>query len=245
VNFDEAMDVILGQLKSQESQHFGPRWINQHCPLAYHFLINQVKTEIGEVDWDRITLALPGQYQSKWWHLEDTPGRQSQPAPYRNSAEVDLLLAPHRSKLYTFYAIQDKQDYIIRDLIAIRLVRLAQKGNVNAKEYLLSLLPGVIEAWCEKHSLLGRWRFYHDLLEEKIVGCMTRYRYSGSFFRYLRRSLEYGSYRLRVLEAFSLDELMPGTERSLVEYAIQDSETGAVKLFRANGCHSHQGCESS
>ena len=239
MNFDLAIEDVSGQLTIHEPQHFGPQWIVRHCPSAYRFLIKQIRTEIGNVDWDRITLALPRQYQRKWLHDWDTMRRRKPPKSYRSKAEVDRLLAPHLLKLYTFYAILDKEDYIIRDLIAIRLVRLAQKGNVTAKEILLSLLKTLIEEWCEKNILLGRWRGYSDLLQKTIVGCIHRYRYSGSFSSYLFRSLEYGSYRLRSLEAFSLDELTPRTERRIVENVIQDPETREMMIFKRCVYKSH------
>lgn len=234
MNFDRAIEVIADQLSSHEPQNFGPGWIIQHCPSAYRFLIKKERTEIGDVDWDRITLALPRRYQSKWRHSGDTMRRRNPPNPYRNKTEVDRLLAPYRSKLYTFYVIQDKDDYVICDFIAIRLVRLAQKGNVTAKEHLLSLITGVIEEWYEKNAFFGRWRFYSDLLQRTTVGCIFRYRYSGSFLRYLLRSLEYGSYRLRSIEAFSLDEITPGTERRMVDCIIQDPETREIRIFKTS-----------
>ena len=156
---------------------------------------------------------------------------------YRNRDELDRLLAPHRPKLYTFYAVRDKEDCIVRDLIAIRLVRLAQKGNLNANKYLLSLMPGVIEQWSERNPFLGRWRFYPELLQKTISGCIVRYRYSGSFLRYLFRSLEYASYGLRPLEAFSLDELISGTDRSLAENVIHDAETQEITIYRSLGSY--------
>ena len=232
VNFDRAIKVVSEHLISHEPQYFGPTWIIRHCPLAYRYFINRARTEIGDIDWDKITLALPKRYQRRWRHFQHLQRYHNPPKPYRNTTEVDRLLAPFQPKLYTIFAIQDKEDYIVRDLIAIRLVRLAQKGNVTAKENLLSLMTGLMEEWYDGNKYLRRWRFYPDLLQKITMGCISRYRYSGSFLRYLYRSLEYGSYGLRSLEAFSLDELLPGTERGLIDRVIQDLETGKIKIFK-------------
>jgi len=74
------------------------------------------------------------------------------------------------------------------------------------------------------------WGTFH-LLEINIDRCIRCYRYSGSFIVYLRRTLEYSGRALRPLEAFSLDEYSPVTERRKSESLVYDKETGETRFF--------------
>ena len=93
-----------------------------------------------------------------------------------------------------------------RDIISINLVRLAQCGNELAKRELLSLLSFTIDDWLDRYCFLSRWRGYDAEIRMQVEQCIRRYRYSGSFIRYLFRTLEYAARGIPPFKTHSLDE---------------------------------------
>ena len=127
--------------------------------------------------------------------------------PYRNQREVKIILDKYRDKLYVFLSPQDLADHRIRDIISIKLVRLAQCGNVSAKLELMKLVDYTIDDWIERYCLLSRWRGYEAEIQTNVERCIRRYRYSGSFLRYVFRTLEYAARGLKPLQVY-LDDVM-------------------------------------
>jgi hypothetical protein len=74
----------------------------------------------------------------------------------------------------------------------------------------MELIGHTIESWIEHHAFLSRWRGYKEELRRQVEGCIRRYRYTGSFIRYLYKTLEYAARGVRPLIAYSLDEPLPG-----------------------------------
>jgi hypothetical protein len=74
----------------------------------------------------------------------------------------------------------------------------------------MELVGYTIEYWIEHHAFLSRWRGYKKDLRRQVEGCIRRYRYTGSFIRYLYKTLEYAARGVRPLIAYSLDEPLPG-----------------------------------
>ena len=110
------------------------------------------------------------------------------------------------AKLYVFISPQDRSDRHIRDSISIKLVRLAQRGNELAKQELMELISYTIDDWIDHHLFLARWRGYEVEIRTQVERCIRRYRYSGSFLRYIFRTLEYAGRGIRPLQAYSFDE---------------------------------------
>ena len=125
---------------------------------------------------------------------------------------------------------KNKEDKQICDLISIRLVRTAQKGNLLAKQKAMIFIKYLIDQWIDDRYF-KHWRGYDDLVEENIERCIRRYRYSGSFIVYLRRTFEYAGRGLRLLEAFSLDDYIPDTTKRRSENLVYDSRTGETRLY--------------
>jgi hypothetical protein len=78
-----------------------------------------------------------------------------------------------------------------------------------AKHELLELVGFTVHEWLEHHPFLTRWLDYDDELREQLAGCIRRYRYTGSFTRYLFKTLQYAARGLRPRCAYSLDEPLP------------------------------------
>jgi hypothetical protein len=202
MDFDAMIEAINELLSAEQPDTFSSSWILRHSPRCYRFIWKNVRTDFGAVDWDRVTRALEWKFQRRW-----TPGRNVRSCvPYRNCGEVKAVLKRYRTKLYVFVSPQHRSDRHTRDIISIMLVRLAQGGNESAKKELMNLLAFTIEDWIDRYWLLSRWRGYEAEIRTQVERCIRRYRYSGSFLRYLFRTLEYAGRGIRPLQAYSLDE---------------------------------------
>jgi hypothetical protein len=229
MNHLQRVAVILNRLLSQHSpERFNAGWIRKHAPGCYSSIRKRIRSEVGSIDWDKITRALEPQYQRLW-----TPLRKRNTKPYRDNKEIDLILNRYRNKLYVFVALVGAADFRIRDQIAIALVRIAQHGNLSARAKLVELLRYAIDEWIDSSWYLSRWRGREDEIRAELEGCIRRYRYSGSFFRYVFRTLEYAGRGVCSLHACSLDEPIASDSRQRrIDNVIHDSETNTAGLYK-------------
>ena len=208
---------------------FNSSWIRGYAPHIYRFFQKNVRREIGGIDWDRITRALDRKLQRKW-----ITSRRKGTKLYRNKAEVKIILHQYDGKLYTFLTPDDKDNNSIRDIISIALVRIAQKGNMTAKQEIIKLVRFTIDEWIEHRPKIARWKGYEHLIEKRIEGCVRCYRYSGSFMGYLFKTLEYAGRGLRPIVVHSLDDSpYPGGKRRIDRIA-QNPETGEILIYGRN-----------
>ena len=206
MNFETVIQTINKLLSRENPEVFNSSWILKRAPHCNRFILKNIRTDLGAVDWDRITSALEWKFQRRW-----TPGRRmGDGGKYRNSREVKLTLERFRSKLYVFISPQNRADRHIQDTISIKLVRLSQRGNESAKKELLNLLHYTIDDWIEQYCILSRWQGHAAELQTQVEGCIRRYRYSGSFLRYLFRTLECAGRGMRPLLAYSLNNPIAG-----------------------------------
>jgi hypothetical protein len=228
MDFDESIATINALLADQKPETFNSLWILKHAPQCYRFFQKKVRTEIGDIDWDRVTYAIEWKFQRRW-----APGKKKRnPVPYENPAEVELILNKYENKMYVFVAPADVNDRRTRDIISISLVRLAQNGNLFAKEELMKLVGYTIADWLERFYFFSRWQGYEDELRELLERCIRRYRYTGSFATYLFRTLEYAGRGIRPFYAHSLDEpVAHDAEKRKIENVIQDFETNEIQLY--------------
>jgi hypothetical protein len=225
----ESVIVELNDLLAEKNpESFNSSWILKHAPHCYRFIWKNVRTEFNSVDWDRVTYALEWKYQRRW-----APGRKRKnPTSYTDSGEVDLILNKYRDKLYVFIAPADMVDRRVRDIIAVTLVRIAQAGNLTAKEELMKLVRYTIDDWLEKYYFLSRWKGYDDAIQDQLAACIRRYRYTGSFLNYVYRTLEYAGRGIRSFSAYSLDEPVAfDADKRKAEDVVQDSETQEIQIY--------------
>jgi len=221
--------AILNRLLLQDSpETFSSAWIFKRAPGFYSFIRKHIRSEVGGIDWDGITYALEPKYQRLW-----TPQRKRKPKPYRDREEISLILNKYRDKLYVFLAPADAVDLQIRDKIAVALVRTAQTGNLLAKSKVVELVRYTIDGWLETYFFMSRWRGYNDEIQEHLEGCVRRYRYSGSFFRYVFRTLECAGRGIRHLHAYSLDDPIANDARKRkIDNVIHDPETNEIGPYK-------------
>lgn len=212
MDFDTMIQTINELLSEEYPETFSSSWILKRSPRCCRFIWKKVRTDLGDVDWDRVTRALEWKFQRRW-----APRRRVQSCiPYQNNEEVKAVLEKYRTKLYVFVSPQNPSDRHIRDIIGVKLVRLAQYGNESAKRELMELLGFTIEEWIDRYWFLSRWRGYEAEIQLQVERCIRRYRYSGSFLRYLFRTLEYAGRGIRPILAYSLDEpIFDGSSRKI------------------------------
>ena len=193
--------MINSRLKKKQPKIFNRSWVRINAPGAYRFIQRNIRAEIGGIDWDQITRCLDHKYQRLWMGSVRKIAKTS----YRNKAEVNIVLQRYDDKLYTFLAPVDKHDEQLRDIISIALVRIAQKGNMSAKQEIIKLLTFTVDDWIDRHPTLSCWRGYDPLIQTRLECCVRRYRYSGSFMLYLFKTFEYAGRGIRPIIAYSLD----------------------------------------
>jgi len=203
-------------------------WIFKNAPECYRFIQKNIRTDWDAIDWDRVTSVLDWKYQRRWMPRR----RPKRLNPYRNRKEVDAILDRFRDKLYVFIVPADRVDRHLRDVISIRLVRLAQRGNVTAKQEIMRLVRYAVDEWLDQPGYMSRWRGYDEKIQETIEGCIRRYRYTGSFFKYLYRTLQYAGRGIQPFYAYSLDEpVTTNSDKRKIETVVQDPETGEIGLY--------------
>ncbi len=217
MNFEKAVRNINRSLNKKQSTSFNPQWIKNRCKISYQFIIESVKTELGEPDWDLVISRLERCNQVLW--MKDA--KKESVEQYEDVKELNIVLEKYSNKLYTFLWQSSKEDKMVCDWISIRLVRIAQKGNVLAKEKIVSLSRGLMDQWIENDSSLVNWKGYDELVHKHIEGCIERFRYAGSFLGYLYRTLEYSGRGLTPLEKYSFDEFLLDSSRRRIDVFVR------------------------
>jgi hypothetical protein len=225
MDFDSAIKTINKLLKKKQPHKFNSSWIRRHTPHVYRFFQKHIRRESGGIDWDKITRALDRKFPRKW-----IMSRRNGTKPYRSETEINIILHKYNDKLYTFLTPADKDNDSIRDIISIALVRIAQKGNVTARQEIIKLVRLTIDEWIEDNPRISRWKGYEYLLQESIEDCIRRYRYSGSFMGYLFKTLEYAGRGLRPIIVHSLDDSTYPGGRKRIDTIAQNPETEEILI---------------
>lgn len=225
-------EVIAAKLSALVSQKhpevINSSWIFKHAPDCYRFIQKNIRTEWGTIDWDRVTTALHWKSQRLWMPKRMYPKLNL----YSNRDEVDVILNRYKDKLYVFIAPENKSDCHLRDIISIRLVRLSQRGNIIARAELMGLVHHAIDEWIDNSQFMSRWRGNGEKVQETLEGCIRRYRYTGSFFNYLHRTLQYAARNIQPVFTYSLDEPVAiYSNKRKIENLVQDPGTGEIGLY--------------
>ncbi len=232
-SFKEIIGSLNELLFAKQPAKISSSWIYKNAPSIYRFISKKVRTEIGDIDWDKVVSSLNKDLQKKWNCRHSKTKRQWQALKwYRSRKEVNLVLKKHKNKIYTFLSPQTPEDRSARNAISVALVRISQKGNLSAKKEIISLLRFMVDYWVESFPVLFSWKGYESELEDQLETCIRRYRFTGSFTTYLFRCLEYRGRGLRPLCLYSLDEQMPLGEKRRIENVVQDPETNEIRLYK-------------
>lgn len=233
MKFNSAIKELNALLRKNNPSKISSSWISKNAPRIYRFIWKNVRNEVGDIDWDKITSVLKRKYQKRWVHRYLYTKRQWEALVfYENQEEIDFIIAKHHDKMYTFIAPADYNDKIIRDTISIAFVRIAQKGNLLAKNEVMKLLRFTVDLWIEYCWQLSSWKGYESELDEQMEACIRRYRFTGSFMVYLFRTLEYRGRGLKFLHSYSLDDQMPVSEKRRIENVVKDPETNQICFYK-------------
>ena len=186
MDFDDAVKIINKLLKEKRPDTFNSSWILKNAPNVYRYIQKNIRSDVGGIDWDRFTRSLDRRIQKKW-----RPRSRNKIKRYRAKAEVEVVFKKYKDKLYVFLAPRNREDEYIRDSISIALVRIAQKGNLLAREEIIKLIRFTIDEWIESRPTLSSWEGYEFMIPHRIETCIRRYRYSGTFIGYLLKTFEY------------------------------------------------------
>lgn len=233
MDFSQAIRDLNKLLSRKKPDKINSSWISKNAPQIYRFIWKNVRNEIGDINWDKITSSLKRKYQKRWIHRYLRTKRQWESLKfYEDENEVIAIRDKHRDKMYTFIAPVDYEDKLMRDAISIAFVRIAQKGNILAINEITMLLRYTIDLWIEHCYQLRSWKGYESEIKEQLEACIRRYRFTGSFIAYLFKTLEYRGRCLRFIYSYSLDDQTLLGEKRRIENVIQDTETGEISYFK-------------
>ncbi len=225
MNFNRAVKILNSKLRKEQPQRFGSTWIYRGAPKVYRYVWANVRTELGDIDWDKVVSKLDSPFQRRWYYR-----RSKRVKTYRNIREVRTVLNRYQDKLYVFIAPADESDKYLRDTISIALVRVAQKGNLRAQQELITMLRYIVDQWIEYCPKLWRWKGYAADIEDKLKGCIRCYRFTGSFVGYMFKTFEYAGRGLR--SSYSLDEFIGNTDKRRIDNVVQDADTNEIHLYQ-------------
>lgn len=221
--FDEVIKSLNQTLEEKQPTNFSPTWIYQNVPRVYHYIWKNIRTENDEIDWDTVTHSLDKPLQKRWVRYRYKKPKKE----YEDQDELNLVLSKYKDKLYTFIAPLDDKDREIRNRIVIALVRIAQRGNVLARNELIKWVTYIVEVWLEKYYQIFKWKGYPDEVEDKIKGCIRCYRYTGSFVGYLFKTLEFSA-RGKPPQCSTNDSFLDG-EGERIDFIVQETEEDRYK----------------
>lgn len=219
MNLEKAICYINRSINKKQPKSFDDKWIKYRCKISHQFIVDNVKTEFDETDWDLVISRLDRWNQKLWMKGIKRKINES----YVNEIELNIILDKYRDKFYTFLAQQDKEDKCTCDIISIKLVRLSQRGNILAEDKFVSLCAYLVDQWLEHDKSLSSWKGRNELITDTIKACIRRFRYTGSFLGYLYRTIEYSGRGFVPLEKFSLDDFSIVTGKRLLETFIKDN----------------------
>ncbi len=232
MDFDQTIRILNRRLTDCDPATFNSSWVLKHAPRCYRFIHKNIRTETGRIDWDKVTCALERKFQRRWMPIR----KPKSLLPYEDLSEVNAILNKYRDKLYVFLVPSDRSDARTRNIISIPLVRLAQYGNLLAKQEVIKLVRFTIEGWIERYRFMSRWEGYEEEIQKHLEGCIRRYRYTGSFLNYVFRTFQYAGRGLKPLYAFSLhDPIALGSTKCWIENVYKDAETNDIRIRR--GAH--------
>jgi hypothetical protein len=220
MNLRLAIKLLKKALKNKQPKTFSSTWLIKETPSLYRYVWKNIRTENGDIDWDRVTCKLDRKFQKRWVRY-----RRKSIKKYENQVEVDLILSRYKDKLYTLMISTNLKDDRHRERIIISLVRISQKGNVLAQRELVMWLTFVVEDWIERRWQIRKWKGYTDDVEDKIKGCIRCYKYTGTFLGYLYKTLEFSGRGVRPMLKYSLDDPVFDGEESKINYLIHDQQS--------------------
>ena len=205
-SFPQAIALLKELLNTHRPLEFNARWIRMHdCGLLTQICRHVRTADHSAIDWQRVIQELDPVWRAKWH-----PRRMDVMASveeYEDMSEVEAILSQYREQLYLFFGAENRGDRVRRDTICHALVRLAQKGNVDAKDTLITYATFTMNDWIDRIPYLAPFHTVPNVSTERLEKCIRGYQFwdNGTpFFGYLYASLIAEVKKIRV---DSLDKL--------------------------------------
>ena len=112
---------------------------------------------------------------------------------YEDMSEVEAILDHYREYMHFFFGIETPKERDMRDTICHELLRLTQRGNINAKDTLMTYATFTMDTWIDRNMHFTCFRALPELSKERLEKCIRGYQFwdnAGPFFGYLYASLE-------------------------------------------------------
>jgi hypothetical protein len=225
MKFQQAIKRINTLLRKEKPKTFSSSWIYYRDSCIYQFIAKSIRTDAGDINWDKVVHSLDKKFQKLWYPKRHNP-KHKVIKFYYDQQEVELILKSYKQKLYVFAVALSLEDHKLRDVISIALVRIAQKGNKRAEEKLIFFLDQLIQLWFEKYPYFYCWVGRREEMQAKVKHCIYYYRFTGSFLGYLFKTLEYSGRAFP--KPYSLDACIPGTTLQTIDTLTRDPQTGRV-----------------
>ena len=119
MDFDRAIKLLTWVLEEKNPHQFSSSWIYRNEPRVYRFIWKNIRTELGTIDWDRVTVKLDRPLQARWHER-----KIRKLSPYSDPNELLLVMGKYLDKRYVFFS-KDREDNEMRNLISVALVRLS------------------------------------------------------------------------------------------------------------------------
>jgi len=222
MKFEFVIKLLNKKLEEKNPQIINPSWVFKYVPRVYIFIQKNLRTENNEIDWDKVTSSLDRSFQKRW-----TRYKYKKVKFYESQSEVDNILSKYKDKLYTFLCVSNEKDKHIQQTMIISLVRIGQKGNICAQNEVVKWVTYITDDWIDRYPQMYRWKGYTDEIEDKIKGCIRRYRYTGSFLGYLFKTLEYSARGKPPL--VSLNDYLFDGNKTREEYSILQEDRKIYK----------------
>jgi hypothetical protein len=142
------------------------------------------------IDWHTVIKELDPAWQDRWHprRVDMMTGVEE----YEDITEVDAILNKYREQLYLFFSTQGKKDRDMRDTICHELIRVAQKGNVDAKDTIITYATFTMDDWIDRIPRLACFRTLPEVSNNRLKKCIRGYQFwknGPAFFGYLYASL--------------------------------------------------------
>jgi len=168
-------------LLQKQPKTFERQWIKQEAPDLWLQIMNNVIDQRVGAGWAPIIKRLDPEFQIRWKPIRSRPTDRVD-IDYNDPAEVEDIINQKRDKLYTFLEAPSVEDRQARDELCVQLCDLAQRGNVIAREKLMTYVGYTINTWLETKPGFEIYKYKPELIMEVLERCVRKYKLSATFY---------------------------------------------------------------
>lgn len=194
-NFQKLINDLVNFFEETQPLYINKSLIRDNANALYKRIARNVRKENdGKIDWPRIVIAWPEEWQKKWvWERcseEKLPQKwKMTQGSYSCQDEVQIILSENKEYLYTLVSASSKEEKKIRDEIMNSLIRLAQNGNIEARKKLTPYLELKCADWGSAREGFHSSEMAYDEIMKKIDTCINNFDFSIGFLKYLHSSI--------------------------------------------------------